>query len=292
MQVTNDSYDETLRRYEWLLRHSKTGRALGLDKQDNFDSALEDASGTRTAQGNASVVRMEQASDTTQTQDQQDTSRYPKQQYSDAELYMRWRYPLRSGRDILIAEEAERHSQSMDISGRRDTAIAAPVQRENTGRDTLLAASEKYVRSRFRLGRDTLIVKAAETHTQSMDISGRRDPAIIARDNDTDERDTMLSASEKYLRTQFPIKQDVLLSGASEEYVRKIDAAVHPEPDDSKLFQENAAVPDKLLIEATEKYMRSMIVDEPDTFLAEAAHRYAQAMDISGDHDTVFIAPV
>lgn len=120
MFIHNESYDDKIMRlrYEMLIMHSKTGQALGLDKAEDFDSALEEAF-------RPEILRVDETPST-------ETSRVnvPRRQTSSfaGTAQSRWlnnRMP--AGRDTVIAEAAKRYAQAMDVYEKRDTVFVAPA---------------------------------------------------------------------------------------------------------------------------------------------------------------------
>ncbi len=114
MLIHNESYDDKIMRlrYEMLLMHSKTGQAVGLDKAEDFDSALDEAS-------RPEILRVDE-SPRTEPQRRQISSLS-----ETTQIY--WPNDFFTGRDTLITEVAQKYAQAMDVSGQHDTVFVAPA---------------------------------------------------------------------------------------------------------------------------------------------------------------------
>lgn len=133
MLIHNESYDDKIMRlrYEMLLMHSKTGQALGLDKAEDLDSALEEAlragkfdSALEEASRPETAVSHRQMSSGQESNIDELSSRTGR---------LHENVPVMpapenlAGRDTLIAEVAQRYAQAMDISGKHDTVFFIPA---------------------------------------------------------------------------------------------------------------------------------------------------------------------
>ncbi len=138
MFIHNESYDDKIMRlrFEMLLMHSKTGQALGLDKAEDFDSALEEA--TR-AENTATALEQTPIAETPHRTFQSiplSSGRGTLMADIDAFLSERARRLQRSNipvmpqpekPDTLIAEVAQRYAQATDVFGKHDTVFVAPA---------------------------------------------------------------------------------------------------------------------------------------------------------------------
>lgn len=125
MLIHNESYDDKIMRlrYEMLLMRSKTGQVFGLDKAEDFDSALDEASRPETLRvDNTPSTETLRVDESPRTEPQR---RQISSLSETTQIY--WPNDFFTGRDTLITEVAQKYAQAMDVSGQHDTVFVAPA---------------------------------------------------------------------------------------------------------------------------------------------------------------------
>ena len=162
MLILNESYDDKIMRlrYEMLLMRSKTGQALGLDKAEDFDSALDEAS-------RPEILRVGEASRPETLRVDNTPSTEPQHRPVSRRQISTGRGTLMVDIDSFVSARARRMQGNVSVSSAESNTVLA-------------GTVPTYWRNDFFTGRDTMIAEAAQKYAQAMDISGQHDTVFVA----------------------------------------------------------------------------------------------------------------